>query len=401
MITKSNRMIGAILLVSGTTIGAGMLALPVTTGLAGFIPSLVIMTAIWLFMLLTAFYLLEVNLRLKGETNFTSMVHATLGKPGEVVSWITYLLLLYSLTAAYMVGCSQVVQDVISGVLPFTPPDWIWPVAIFFIFGGFVYFGTAVVDMLNRVLMTCLILTFVSIMGFGCCRINTPMLAHINWNFLLPSVSVVLTTFGYHIIIPTLTTYLEHDSKLLKRAIFIGSLIPFLIYIVWQFLVMGVVPVHGEYSLTEAAEKGLQVTFFLKILLESPWVGLAVRAFAFLAIVTSLLGVSLSLSDFLSDGLKIKKTHTGKFFLILLTFVPPLMFALFYPDGFVKALEYAGIFVVILLALIPALMAWCERYNSKKDPSLIKSDFKVMGGKPLIIFTVFFSLLLLGIEIFA
>jgi tyrosine-specific transport protein len=401
MISKTNRMVGAILLVSGTTIGAGMLALPITTGLAGFIPSLVIMTAIWLFMMLTAFYLLEVNLRLQGESNLISMMKKTLGRPGEIVSWIVYLLLLYSLTAAYMVGCSQILQNVLEGILPFIPPDWIWPVGIFLIFGVFVYFGTEVVDMLNRILMGGLVIAYFSLIVLGSGNVNLAMLTHFDWNFLLPSVSVVLTTFGYHIIIPTLTTYLEHDSKLLKRAIFIGSLIPFVIYLLWQFLVMGVVPVNGEYSLTEAARKGLQVTFYLKTLLGSPLVGIAVRGFAFFAIVTSLLGVSLSLSDFLADGLKIKKTHWGKFFLIMLTFVPPLLFALFYPQGFIAALNYAGFFVVILLALLPGLMAWYERYSSETDRSFIKSDFKVFGGKGLLIFTILFSAVLLGVEIFS
>ncbi len=75
----------------------------------------------------------------------------------------------------------------------------------------------------------------------------------------------------------------------------------------------GIVPVFGEHSLTEASEKGLQITFYLKTFLKSPWIGFLARAFAFFAIVTSLLGVSLSLSDFLADGFKIKKTHTENF----------------------------------------------------------------------------------------
>ncbi len=397
MISKKNRLIGAILLVSGTTIGAGMLALPVTTGLAGFIPSLLIMAAVWLFMMLTAYYLLEVNLRVKGESNLISMMHRTLGRPGEVISWIVYLLLLYSLMAAYMVGCSQILENALGGFFPSATPDWMWPVAVFVIFGIFVYLGTQVVDFLNRILMACLVLAYLSIAGFGCCSVQPAMLTYFNWDYLLPSAAVVLTTFGYHIIIPTLSTYLEHDSRLLKRAIFIGSLIPFLIYIFWLFLVMGVVPVFGEYSLSEAAQEGMQVTFFLTALLANPWIGVAVRAFAFFAIVTSLLGVSLSLTDFLADGFKIEKTHRGKFGLILLAFFPPLIFALFYPKGFVTALKYAGIWVVILLALLPCLMAWFERYKHKKE--LIPSDFKVWGGKPLLIFAILFSILLLCIEV--
>ena len=180
--------------------------------------------------------------------------------------------------------------------------------------------------------------------------------------------------------------------------IFIGSLIPFVVYVIWQLLVMGVVPVYGESSLSEAAEKGLQVTFFLKNLLGSPWVSVAVRSFAFFAIITSLLGVSLSLTDFLADGLKIKKTQSGKLLLVCITFIPPLLFALFFPQGFIMALEYAGILVVILLALLPALMAWSERYGPKQGRDLEKVQFQVPGGKVLLTGTIAFSVLLLVLE---
>jgi len=405
MINKTSRVLGAILLVSGTTIGAGMLALPVTTGLAGFIPALLLMTAIWLFMMLTAFYFLEVNLRIKEESNLISMTHKTLGKPGELVAWLIYLLLLYSLTAAYMVGCSQILSDFFDSLFHLDTPQWIWPILVFVIFSFLVYCGTGVVDFLNRFLMMGLFFAYTSIIVFGCCRLSPSFLAYFNWPSLFPSVSVVLTSFGYHIIIPTLATYLEHDVRLLKRAIFIGSLIPFLIYLFWQLLVMGVIPIQGEYSLTEAAHKGLQITFYLKIILENPWIGVGVRFFAFFAIVTSLLGVSLSLSDFLADGLHIKKTYRGNFFLILLTFAPPLLFALFYPEGFVLALQYAGICVVILLALLPALMVWFARYRCKELPEssmgLISPVFQVGGGKPVLIFTIIISLVILFIEVFA
>jgi len=399
MLSKKNRLFGAILLVSGTTIGAGMLVLPVTTGLAGFFPSILIMTAVWLYMMLTAFYFLEVNLRVKGESNFISMVRKTLGRPGEIISWVIYLLLLYALTAAYLLGCSQILNDFFGPLLSFHVPHWIWPLAIFIFFASFVYLGTQIADFLNRLMMIGLVVSYLGIIILGCRHISLPMLAYTDWKFLLPSVSLILTTFGYHIIIPTLTTYLEHDSKLLKKAIFIGSLIPFIVYILWQMVVMGIVPIFGENSLTEAAEKGLQITFFLKTLLDSPWISVAIRCFAFFAIVTSLLGVSLSLTDFLADGLKIKKTYWGKFFLILLTFVPPLVFAIFYPTGFIVALNYAGIFVVILLALLPSLMAWFERYG-RPEKKLIPSGFQVMGGKILLACTIFISLVLLGIEVF-
>lgn len=399
MISKGNRLLGAILLISGTTIGAGMLALPVITGLAGFFPALLLITAVWLFMMLTAFYLLEVNLRVRGESNLISMVHLTLGRPGEAVSWVSYLLLLYSLTAAYLVGCSQIVSEITCSLWTFCIPDWVWSVAMFFIFACFVYFGTSVVDYLNRILMLGFVVAYVVLMILGMPHVDFLKLTYKNWSLLGASAPVVLTTFGFHIIIPTLTTYLDHDAKLLKRAIFIGSLIPFIVYLLWQWLTMGVVPVDGAVSLRAAASAGKQVTFFLEQIIGSMWVNIAASTLALFAIITSLLGVSLSLSDFLADGFKIKKTHWGKFFLILLTFLPPLFFALFYPQGFILALSYAGIFVAILLALLPCLMAWFERYGPGKKRSFIKSKFTVPGGKGLLLLGIALSIGALIVEV--
>jgi tyrosine-specific transport protein len=401
MLSKKSRLLGAILLVSGTTIGAGMLALPVTTGLAGFFPAVVLMTGIWLFMMLTAFYFLEVNVRVKGENNLISMMKATLGKPGEIISWIIYLLLLYALTSAYLLGCSQILSHFFESTMASSLPEWVWPLIIFCFFACFVYFGTIVTDFLNRFMMLGLFLAYFSMLFIGSSHVNASLFSHINWGYALPSISVVITTFGYHIIIPTLSTYLEHDSKLVKRAIIIGSLIPFVIYLFWQLLVMGIVPVSGDLSLEEATRQGKQVTFFLKTLINSHVFSAAVQSFAFFAIVTSLLGVSLSLTDFLADGLKIKKTYWGKFFLVLLAFLPPLIFAIFYPKGFILALKYAGVFVVILLALFPSLMAWCERYCPPASRAFQPSAFKVPGGKLLLGSTILISLVLLGIEVFA
>lgn len=389
-----NRLIGAILLVAGTTIGAGMLALPVTTGLAGFIPSIILMTLFWLFMLLTAFYLLEVNLRMKGQSNIISMVKKTLGRPGEVVAWICYLLLLYSLVAAYIVGCSQILQDIVGMALPAK----LWPLFIFLFFGTFVYFGTKVVDGLNRFLMIGLIVCYIAMIVLGVFHIDLKLLLHSNFLKVASSIPVMATAFGYHIIIPSLSTYLNHDSRLLKKAIVMGSLIPFVVYLLWQLLAMGVIPLEGNFGLKCAAEKGLQATICLKEIIGNPLLAMAARAFAFFAIVTSLLGVSLSLSDFLADGLKIKRTFLGNGAILLLTFLPPLFFAYFYPEGFIMALNYAGIFVVVLLAVLPTLMAWFERYSGKR---FVKSDFEVPGGKPLLITAIFLSVILLGVEVFS
>lgn len=388
-----NRFWGAVLLVSGTTIGAGMLALPVTTGLAGFIPACLMMMGMWLYMLITAFYLLEVNLRVPGQSNLISMMGKTLGLPGQMASWVIYLFLLYALVAAYMVGCSEILSDWITS-------EYIsWPLVIFFVFSIFVYVGTSLADFINRFMMVGLVLAYGISIVCCCCKVEFNYLQHVDARYLMPAISVLLTTFGFHIIIPTLSNYLDHQVKPLKASIFVGSVIPLVIYLFWQFTVIGVVPLGGPSSLMEANSQGMQITFFLQKQVQSPWMGLSVRLFAFFAIVTSLMGVSLSLHDFLVDGLKVKKGAFGKILIILFTFLPPLFFTLFYPRGFVLALEYAGICVALLLGLFPALMAWSERYGKHKKGELLKPPFVVWGGKPLLITVIILSLAFIIIEI--
>jgi tyrosine-specific transport protein len=72
--------------------------------------------------------------------------------------------------------------------------------------------------------------------------------------------------------------------------------------------------------------------------------------------VTSFLGVSLSVVDFLADGFRLEKQGIEKFYLTLLTFLPPLVIAVLYPNAFQVGLSYAGIFLTILIVLLPVLL---------------------------------------------
>jgi tyrosine-specific transport protein len=60
-------------------------------------------------------------------------------------------------------------------------------------------------------------------------------------------------------------------------------------------------------------------------------VELAVHLFADLALATSFLGVSLGLFDYLADLFQRKNSVGGRLQSGMITFLPPLAFALFYP----------------------------------------------------------------------
>jgi len=352
---KENRLIGGILLVTGTAIGAGMLAIPVVSAFGGFFPSFALLFLCWLFFFFTAWVLLDVNLACRGDVNLISMVGRWLGPLGKAVCWITYLLLLYSLTAAYIAGSAPLFHNAIHFATGWNFPSWTGPLPLLFLFGIFVYLGTRSVDRVNRLLVIAMSLTYVLLISLLPPHVQSSLLFHYDLQAMWIAVPVLFTSYGFHIIIPTLTTYLHHDVKKLRLSIFFGSLSAFLFYSIWDFFILSIVPFGGLVSAWHQGETG---TFALSFIITTPWIGILARFFSFFAILTSFLGVSLSLSDFLADGLKIKRYKWGRELACLLTFIPPLLFVYAYPNGFILALQYAGVCVAIVLCILPALMAW-------------------------------------------
>lgn len=160
-------------------------------------------------------------------------------------------------------------------------------------------------------------------------------------------------------------------------------------------IALGIIPLQGHLGLAEGFERGLDGATLLGMYLNKIELRLLARFFSFFAIITSFLGVSLSLRDFLADGLKIQKTPKGRFILYLMTFVPPLIIILIDPRAFLNALDYAGAFgVVILLGLMPILMVWRGRYYQHRT-----GVFKAPGGRLALILAFIISIIIVGFEI--
>jgi tyrosine-specific transport protein len=358
---QQGSVFGAIMLVAGCCVGAGMLGLPVLSSAAGFIPSAICYILAWLFMTCTGLLLLEVNLWFKDNVSIISMVDRTLGPLGRSLSWFLYLFLFYSVMVAYIAGSGGLFSDLYARYTGNTIALWTASLIFVTIFGIIIYRGTLNVDWVNRLLMFGLIITYVALIGLGLPSVDVQLLKRQDWKSIVLVIPAMIISFGFHNLVPSLTTYLNHDAKKLRLTLIIGSSIPLFIYLVWQFVILGIVPSGG---FQESLDEGAMVTHALKNAAGSPWVILFAEYFALFAIVTSFLAVAFSFVDFLSDGLKIEKTNKGKIILCLLTLVPPFAFAVTYPYVFLNALNYAGAFgAVVLFGIFPAIMVWKGRYR--------------------------------------
>lgn len=373
-----SKLFGGILLVTGTSIGGGMLALPVALAQTGFLGALILLFACWFVMTLGALLILEVNLRLPENSNIISMAKQTLGKPGEFIAWISYLLLLYSLLAAYTSGGA----DVLNSLVFWTKNQLalsLHSIIFILILGSIVFLGIQLTDYINRILLTVKLVAFLLLVVLISPHVELNRLDVFNSLYLIPAVTVTITSFGFATLVPSLRCYFDSDAKRLRQAIIIGSLIPLVCYTLWVAVILSDLPMQGQYGLIHmltSSQPTSALVQSIQMSITNGSVNTTAHLFTSICVATSFLGVALSLSDFLADGTGLKKQGLQKIVLFLLTFTPPLIVALVFPRAFLLCLSYAGTLCVVLLMVLPAFMAWRGRYVLK-----LESVYQMSGGK--------------------
>jgi len=389
------KLIGCILLIVGTSIGAGMLALPIATASVGFVGSVVLLLGVWVVMTAGALLILEVNLWLPQNSNLISMAKVTIGPLGQMIAWLSYLLLLYSLLCAYIAGGSDLFHHLLS-VAGIKIPAGVTATIFTILFGAIVYLGIRTVDYVNRGLMVVKFGAYLLLVVLLLPLINSTklMLGDAYHITSVTAITVTITSFGYAAIVPSLRIYFAGDIRKLKTAIFVGSFIPLICYILWDMVIMGVIPLNGHHGLIAILQSKNSTSELVNVLnATAPYSSISffVKLFTSICVLTSFLGVALCLTDFLLDGLQLEKQGMNNIFIHFITLFPPLMIILFFPGVFIKALQYAGIYCIVLLVLLPAWMAWNGRYHRH----LAKAGYRVWGGRSLLILLMFFSVIML------
>jgi len=184
--------------------------------------------------------------------------------------------------------------------------------------------------------------------------------------------------------IPSLLNYMGGDRKRVRRAIWYGSIFAFVIYLIWEIIALGILPLSNIEAAYHSDIDGAEA---LRRYLGSGLIGYSAQVLAFFAILTSFLAQSLSLVHFLRDGLNLKKKKRENIGICALALLPPLIFSILFPQLFFQALNFAGGFcAVVLFGIFPALMVWIGRYQKNH---MLKD--RVIGGKPLLIGILFIA----------
>ncbi|EKE00903.1 MAG: tyrosine-specific transport protein [uncultured bacterium] len=373
------KFVGCVMIVIGTIIGSGILALPLVLAGAGFVWSVIAILASWAILSVTGLLVLEMALALPaGACTFSSMAEKTLGIPGRIATWMSCLLLLYLVVASYLTGASTLLAVLIEPVMDVaTIPGWVFSLLFTLVFGAAVYVSTAAVDRFNRglfslkgfLLFTTIILVIPEV-DISKLIANQSMAQA---KYLLVASPIIMLIFNFQFVIPSLRMYVGDKPRELKWIVILGSTISLIIYLLWAAVTLGTVPTAGVNSFTSLSQLGRPAdpSDFVKIItavINNKWVTASVHGFFNVAMTTSFLGVSLGLFDFLADGLKRPDTRFGRLQTAGLTFVPPFLYAFLCPYGFMMAMNYSACFVATLCMILPAIMVYRLRKSTVLKP---------------------------------
>ncbi len=399
------KIFGSILMLLGTCLGAGMLALPLTAAPYAFSTNFVFLLASWVIMTIGAFAILEVNLWMPSGSNLFTMAKNTLGNVGNTLAIIIYLLLLYALICAYISGCSDVLHGLLANYDLFLP-KWQTTVIVFFLLFSVIASGIRIIDLTNRLLMITKLTAFFMMLMLMLSQINidlTTVGQTITSGYSVDGFMVMNTAFGFAIILPSLRAYLDDNHASLTKTLVIGCSIPLILYSLWVLAVQGLIPKMGDNGLIAIASSSNPNTDLINsIAINSGYTLLALFSKTFISIsaATSFLGVGLCLVDFIHDmvGSACSKyyncarpnTHTKNIIVYVLSFALPLIVVLINPGIFIAALSYAGILVLSFLVLIPLAMLYSGRYHL----SYVGKQF-IPGGKPFILFLIILNISIL------
>lgn len=361
------KQIGAVAIIAGTAVGAGMLGIPFAVAAVGFKYAVILLFVVWAIMFATAMLFVEASSSQPIGTDLDSISHNILGKFGRLLNLIFYILLLYSLITAYIFMGGHLFQTYIFSFFGITSTA---ASAIIFcaIFGSVIYMGIRTVFRVNEIFLSLKIIAFVMFIVFVAPHIQESLLTEQGEGFQYAwfAIPILVTSFGFHIVIPSIRNYFDNDV-IFKRTVAIGAVAPLIVYLVWIFATLGTISLYGADGFINInLSQATLAEGYASLGYRTPLV--FIKMFENFAIITSFLGVALSLYSFNRDftGFNVTK-RLGKLSVLAITLVPPLIFAMYLVNSFISALGYASIFIAVLLIIQPALMVWVVRKKESRN----------------------------------
>lgn len=233
---EEKKLLVAISIIVGTCIGAGVLGIPYIAAQSGFFVTMAYILVVGAIIFLVNMYLGEVSLRTKGHHQIVGYAEKYIGKKGLVLTQFAFIFGIYSAIIAYLFGVGESLSFLIIGNI-----DKALPLAI--LFGIFMsvllWRGFKSLKRFEELGVTAVLflLIIIILMFIRDTNINNLMTFNLS-NIFLPFGVVLFSLLSFHAI-PEVKIVLSKNRKLMKEALFFGTLIPIVFYILFTLVVVG------------------------------------------------------------------------------------------------------------------------------------------------------------------
>lgn len=354
-------------LVAGTTVGAGILALPQATYPAGFVPGCCVLVTSWVFMSISGLLIAETTTSAICDTKrpglgLLATTSEALGPKAAGAAGLAYAFIHYALLVAYMAQGGALLLE--AGGMASSPFGALLFVAVF---GSIVALGPPrFVELINSALVGVVVISFVALACLALPEADFARLAArpSDWGAAFAAAPIAVLAGVYHNVVPVLVTRFRGNREKLRAVILGGSAAPTLMFLIWNTIVCA--------TINPASGRGLDPVAQLRQgTSDDSGLGACIAVFSLAAIVTSFFGFYFGLRSYICDILNVaedpldpntKPPPAVDASIDAAILFPPLAIASVNPNIFLKALDVAGTFgITTLFLIIPAAIAWKQR----------------------------------------
>ena len=370
---------GAVAILIGTIIGAGIFGLPYAVAKIGFIGGVFYLVLVTLLILIIHLTYAEVVLRTNGQLQMAGYAEKYLGQVGKILIALSLILGIYSAMIAYLIGAGNFLYSLLSpylggGVLIYS--------LLFWSAGSIVILsGLRMVSKIEFVLGILLVLMIFVIFFTALPKINLANLSYFSAANLFFPLTIFLFALGGASAVAIMADELKEKKKLLNKAIVVGTIIPAILYFIF---VLGVIGVSGAKT-TEQAMEGLMGILGYKIFIIGALLGL-------MTMTTSFICLGYTLRDLFQKDYKIPLMPAW-----LLTCFIPLIIFLLGLRNFVEVIGIGGSVLCGFQGILLLMMFYQAKKKGEREPEFTFKLPKILATIIALIFV--FAIIYQFIEI--
>ncbi len=357
-----NAMYSSLVMLIGLMLGSGLLAMPFKTIVHGFNGSVVTVFVTGCFSLATLLIFNKViSLQKKNTDTLFSISADHFSKPVQYLSHCCFMLTKFFISISFTLGFAQLISSLAQQInIPLSVSHAaILSVTCIMIL---IHYNILYMIKLNLLLMIFKILSFVTILTLSFQHGHYVSLfsqAHIEWH----AVPVIFAAFTAHPALPSLRKHLVSSQQKLSTLLCISVIFSGFAIFLYLLSIDMLLPHSGQLSMGELTQHQqiyggeLKALFYaIDNVTSSTLIIAALDSFTLTALAMPWLSSSLSCIDFIEDALERLWKVDNRSLASVITFIPSLFTAIFFPHAFTSFVSWTALVALPLYVIIPTVI---------------------------------------------